>query len=207
MENQEKVTQKSSSKQKAYKMTMVAVLGAIGTVLMFISFNVPLMPGFIKLDFSELTALLAAFSLGPLSGVAVCLIKNLVALLFSTTGGVGELSNFMLGVSFVLPAGLIYKRSKNRKSALIGSLVGAGAMAVVSFFTNYFITYPIYTLILPMEAIMDMYQLILPSVQELWQALLIFNMPFTFVKGLCSVIITFIIYKKIAPVLQGKHLS
>ena len=73
------------------KMAMTAVMSAVATVLMFLSFNVPLMPGFIKMDFSELPALVAAFSMGPFSGVAVCFLKNLVNLLFSTTAGAGEL--------------------------------------------------------------------------------------------------------------------
>ena len=74
------------------KTTRVLALGgmlsALSTVLMFFSFNVPLMPSFIKMDFSELPALIGAYALGPLGGVAICLVKNLVNLLFTTTGGV-----------------------------------------------------------------------------------------------------------------------
>lgn len=97
------------------KMTVTAILAAVSTVLMFLSFNVPFMPSFIKMDFSELPALIAAFAYGPLSGVIVCLIKNLINLLSTQTGGVGELSNFILGCAFVLPAGLIYKHKKTKK--------------------------------------------------------------------------------------------
>ena len=96
---------------------VTGILGAVSTVLMMLSFSVPFMPSFIKFDFSELPALIAAFSMGPLSGVAVCLIKNLINLTMTTTGGVGELSNFILGACLVLPAGLIYKYRKNRKTA------------------------------------------------------------------------------------------
>ena len=187
------------------KITMTAILAAFSTVLMFLSFNVPLMPSFIKLDFSELPALIASFSMGPVSGVAVCFVKNLVNVLFTTTGGVGELSNFILGACFVLPAGYIYGRMKGRKGALIGSLIGAAIMAVVSVFTNYFVVYPIYTAFMPMEAILGMYQAINPAVNTLWDALLLFNMPFTFVKGLLSVIITFVVYKKISPLIKGRE--
>ena len=187
------------------KMTMTALLGALATVLMFLSFKVPLMPSFISMDFSELPALIAAFSMGPLSGVTVCLIKNLVNLFASQTGGVGELSNFLLGTCFVLPAGLIYRYKKTQMGALLGALIGAACMAIVSVFTNYFIVYPIYTNFMPMEAIMGAYQAINPNVKNLWQALLIFNMPFTFIKGLCSVLITFLIYKKISPLIKGKN--
>jgi riboflavin transporter FmnP len=112
------------------KMTMTAMLAAVATVLMFISFSVPLMPSFIKLDFSELPALIASFAFGPLSGVTVCLIKNLVNLLFTTTGGVGELSNFVLGASFVFAAGTIYRMKKNRAGALIGAIAAKMLIAI-----------------------------------------------------------------------------
>ena len=158
------------------KIAMTGVLAAIATVLMFLHFQLPFMPSFISLDFSELPALIAAFTLGPVSGVAVCFVKNLVLLSQTITGGVGELSNF----------------------------IGALLMAVLGFFSNLFIIYPIYTNVMPMEAIMGMYQAINPSVQELWQALLIFNLPFTFCKGLISAVITILVYKKLEPVINGK---
>ena len=185
------------------RMTMTAMLAAVATVLMFLSFNVPLMPGFIKLDFSELPALIAAFAFGPVSGVTVCLVKNLVNVLFTTTGGVGELSNFVLGAAFVFPAGLVYMRGKSRKSALAGSVVGAAAMAVIGVFSNYFVVYPVYTAFMPMEAILGMYRAINPAVETLWDALLWFNLPFTFLKGMCSVAMAFVIYKPLSPILHG----
>jgi len=185
------------------KMTMTAMLAAVATVLMFLSFNVPLMPGFIKLDFSELPALIAAFAFGPVSGAAVCLIKNLVNALFTTTGCVGELSNFVLGASFVFTAGTVYKLKKNRAGALIGSVAGAAAMAIIGVFSNYYIVYPVYTAMMPMEVILNMYRAINPRVETLWDALLWFNMPFTFIKGMCSVAMAFAIYKPLSPVLFG----
>lgn len=184
-------------------MTMTAMLSAVAFVLMFLEFNVPFMPSFIKMDLSELPALIGAFAMGPASGVIICLIKNLLHLLMSTTGGVGELSNFILGALFVIPAGLMYKKKKGRKSALIGSLIGSVVMAVVSVFSNYFIVYPVYTAFMPMDTIISMYQAILPSADTLLKCLVIFNMPFTFVKGLINVIITFLIYKHISPIIKG----
>lgn len=187
------------------KITVTAILAALATVLMMLSFNVPLMPGFIKMDLSELPALLAAYSLGPISGAAVCLVKNLINLFFSTTGGVGELSNFMLGVFFVVPAGVIYRMKKTRWGAIGGAVLGAALMAILSVFSNYYITYPVYTAFLPMEAILGMYQAINPNVENLWQALIWFNMPFTFIKGMISVVITIFIYKPLSPLLKGRR--
>ena len=91
-------------------MTMTAMLSAIAFVLMMLEFSIPIMPSFIKLDFSELPALIGSFAMGPLSGTVICLIKNLLHLPMSSTGGVGELSNFILGAMFVIPAGLFYKK-------------------------------------------------------------------------------------------------
>ena len=183
---------------------VTGILAALASVLMFLDFSIPVMPGFIKLDFSELPALLAAYALGPVSGVVVCLVKNLVNLLSTSTGGVGELSNFVLGACFVLPAGLIYQKRKTRKAAFWGAVLGAVVMAVVSIFSNYYIMYPIYTAFMPMEVIIGMYQAIAPGVRTLWDALLWFNLPFTFFKGMCSVAIAFLVYKHISPLLKGK---
>lgn len=194
-----------TNKINVRKLTMTGMLAAVSTVLMFLSFSVPLMPSYIKLDFSELPALIAAFSLGPVCGVVVVLIKNLVNLTFSQTGGVGELCNFLLGSIFVFPAGFIYKKFKSQKGAFVGSFIGAVSMAVVSIFVNYYIIYPIYTAFMPLKAIIGTYKAILPSIDNLWQALIIFNMPFTFIKGLCSVIITLLIYKKISPIIKGNY--
>ena len=188
------------------KIAMTAILSAVATVLMFISFSLPIIPSFIKLDFSELPALIAAFSMGPVSGVVVCFIKNLVNLTMSTTGGAGELCNFLMGVTFVVPAGLLYKFRKDRWGALWGSLLGAVIMAAMSFPINLYISYPAYTVAygLTIPQILGMYQAINPKVENLWQALWVFNMPFTFIKGMCSVIVTMLVYKKLSPLLQGK---
>ena len=202
----EKISRNGGSlkRGRVRKLAVTAVLGVVSAALMFVAFRVPLMPSFIQLDLSELPALIAAFSLGPVSGVAVCLIKNLVHLLVTTTGGVGELSNFLLGAAFVLPAGLVYRFRKDRVGALLGSLAGAALMALASLPSNYFITYPFYAMLMPMEAILDMYRAINPNVQTLMDALVWFNIPFTFVKAMLSVGVTFLIYKRISPVLKGK---
>lgn len=194
----------SKTMNQTRKIAVTAILAAMSTALMFLEFPIPaLIPGFIKMDFSELPALIASFSMGPLCGVTVCLVKNLVHLPFTMSGGVGELANFILSSSFVLTAGLVYKHKKTRAGAFIGSLLGAFIMAAISVPSNYFVVYPIYEKLMPMEAIIGAYQAILPSVKTLLQALLIFNTPFTFVKGMLSVIITFFIYKKISPIIKG----
>lgn len=196
---------KPFSRQNIRKLTVTAILSAVAALLMFLDFSTPLMPSFIKMDVSDFPALIASFALGPVSGVLVCLIKNLINLMTTSTGGVGELSNFILGCMLVIPAGLIYKHKKTRAGAFIGALVGAFCMAAVSFFSNMYLVYPVYTNFMPMEMIIQAYNTILPSVTKLWQALLIFNVPFTFVKGLLCSLITFVLYKRLSPILKGRN--
>lgn len=215
MSNNEAIAKSTKNPKKANansykirKMTVTAILAAASTVLMFLSFNVPLMPGFIKMDFSELPALIAAFTFGPVSGVAVCLVKNLINLFATTSGGIGELSNFIMGCAFVIPAGLIYKHKKTKTSAFLGALLGTVLMTIISIFTNYYIVYPVYVgmFFSSMDDIVAMYSAILPSIKNLWQALIIFNSPFNFLKGMCSVLITLVIYKPLSPILKGKKI-
>ena len=194
-------------KENIRRITVIGIMSAVSAVLMMLSFNIPIMPSFIKMDFSELPALITAFSIGPISGVIVCFIKNLINLMFTTTAGVGELSNFVLGACLVLPAGLIYKKIKTRGGALIGAVAGSLIMAVFSIPWNYYVTYPAYINILnfPLEAILGMYKAINPNVNGLMQALLIFNLPYTFCKGVIISVLTFLLYKKLSPIIKGKN--
>lgn len=196
---------RSLAKSRTHRLTVAAMLSAVATVLMFVDFSVPFMPAFIKLDISELPALLASFSIGPWYGVAVCLVKNIINCLRTSTGGVGELCNFMLGAIFVGIAGVVYQRfhkRKSRKGAFLGALIGATAMAVLSVPVNYYLTYPIYAKFMPIDTIVGMYQAIRPSANGLLDCLVTFNMPFTFLKGILDVALCFLIYKPLSPLLH-----
>ncbi len=205
LETTGRVTNLGGSRVNVRKMTVTAMLSAVAFVLMFLDTAVPIMPSFIKLDLSELPALMASFALGPVWGVIVCLIKNLLHLTMTQTGGVGELSNFILGASFVLPAGLIYKRKKSKGNAILGAIIGALFMGIISFPSNLYIVYPVYYNFMPKEVIIDAYQVLVPfaKIDSIEKCLLFFNVPFTFVKGLISAIITILIYKPLRPLLKG----
>ena len=195
-----------NSTSKVRVLTGTAMLGAVAAVLMYLEFPIPIMPAFVKLDVSELPALIASFAYGPVSGILVCLIKNLIKLPSTSTAAVGELFNFVMGALFVGVAGIVYKRNKTRKGAIIGALLGALVMAVVSVPYNYFIVYPAYVVMyhLPLDAIIGMYQAINPSVDGLLACLLVFNLPFTFVKGALDAALCFLIYKPLSPILHGR---
>lgn len=199
------VNRGTKKKVSMRKLTGTAMLSAIAYVLMFLDFSVPFMPSFIKMDLSELPALVGSFAYGPVAGVIICLIKNVLHLFITTTGGVGELSNFLLGASFVLVAGGVYRFKKTRTGALIGSVLGAVLMGLFSIVSNYFLVYPIYYNFMPKEAILSAYQLIFSGVHNILECLIVFNAPFTCIKGLISVVITFLIYKRLSPILKGNE--
>ncbi len=207
METTKTETQQATNKEVKKISTRVMVgagmLAAVACVLQYLEFPIPLMPPFIKFDFSDLPALIGAFAYGPVTGILIELIKNLIHCAVSQSATVGELSNFILGASFALTAGLIYKHKKSKKNALIGGLTGALVMGLVSVPSNYFVVYPFYYNFMPEETVLAAYQAILPGMKSIMQSLLVFNLPFTIVKGLICVVITMFIYKPLSRILKG----
>ncbi len=196
-----------AKKSDLRKITVTAIMSAIAAILQFIEFSIPIIPSFVKLDFSDLPALITSFAIGPWYGISVELLKNLLHLPFGSSAGVGEMCNFLLGAIFCLTAGLIYKKHKTRKGAAAGAVLGALLMALFSLPMNFFIVYPAYVVLygMPMDAIVGMYSEILPGTDSLVKALCIFNLPFTFLKGIANAIICFLIYKPLSPVIKGKN--
>ena len=181
------------------------MFSAIAVILMFFfEFALPFLPPYLKVDFGELPALIAAFTLGPWWGVLVCLLKNLVCLTTSATAGVGELANFIIGAVFVFVAGFIYKRNKKKSTAVVGCIAGTVLASIISFFVNLYITYPFYSAVMmPYDVIVGMYSAICPWADTLVKGLLVFNLPLTFVKDLIISAVTIVVYKKISPVIKG----
>lgn len=188
------------------KMTVVSIFGAISAILMLLEFSVPFVPVFLKFDFSDIPALIVSFAAGPVSGMSVCLLKNLLHLFFTHTGGVGEFANLIISTAFVVPAGLVYIKRKNKKFAVLGAFSGSVVAAFCSLPVNYFITYPFYArVMMPEEVIVGMYSDILPAADTLLKSLIIFNMPFTLIKGLLAAVVCMLVYKPLSPILKGKR--
>lgn len=183
-------------------LTIIAMLAAISTVLMFLSFSIPLFPIFLKLDFSEVPALIAAFSLGPFAGVSVVFIKNLINLLFTSSGGIGEFANFLIGSFFVFSAGLVYQKFKTRKGAILSMTVGTIIMSIVGTVANYYILMPLYTLIMPIDSIVNMFKSINPYADTMLKIMFMTIAPFNLLKGFIVSLITFLIYKKLSPIIK-----
>lgn len=190
------------------KLVVMSMLSAIATVVYYLDFPVPLMPSFIKLDLSNVISLLASFALGPVEGVIVCFVKNLIQLIIKgagTTMGIGNIFDFVTSAAFCFTAGLIYKRVKTFKGALIACITGALTFTIVALPLNYFIVYPIYFKAFGGEAaVLGAYQQINSSVETTFQALCLFNVPFCIVKGALCAAVTMLIYKPLSPVLKGK---
>lgn len=184
----------------------VAVCGAVSFILMMLDFGLPFIPEFIKFDFSDLPALICTFSFGPLAGVFVELIKNLLHLFVTSTMGIGELSNFLLGCALVVPAGMIYKHNKTRRTALIGMITGTLCFSVMGIISNYFIIFPFYTMVMhiPMEAIVAMGAKISPIFNSEFKLILLSVTPYNICKGLIVSILTFVLYKRLrTTILKG----
>ena len=188
-------TNNTKSKVNIRLLVGTGMLSGLAFVLQYLEFPIPIMPGFIKFDFSDLPALIGAFAYGPLAGVIVEFIKNLLHCTVTQSFTVGELSNFILSCCLVIPAGIIGRKINTYKGAVIGCVVGSIVMALLSIVSNYFLVYPIYENIMPIEAIINMYKEINPNVNGLLECLIVFNCPFTLIKGLVASVLCMPLYK------------
>ena len=185
-------------------LTGTAMLAAISFVLQYLEFPVPLSPPFARFDFSDLPALIGAFAYGPLWGVVIELVKNLIHLSVSATGGIGELANFVIGSGMVFPAGLIYKRNKNRKSALAGCAAGSVCMGIMAAVMNYFVLLPLFEMFMPMEEMIAAFASFMPMIQTKLDVVLINALPMNILKGVLISLITMLLYKRLSPLLKGR---
>ena len=185
-------------------MTRIAILGALSAILFMI--EIPVV-AFYKLDVSTLPALLGAFSMGPMAGLAILLIKDLFGLLHSGTMYVGELADFIMGFAMLLPAGLVYQRMKSRKGAIVGMILGSIVATIVAVLTNVYIMIPFYGTAygMPVEAIVGMGAAVVPAVDSVWKFVLLITAPFNVLKWAVISVVTALIYKPLSPILHGRR--
>lgn len=185
-------------------MVKISVLGVISMVLMFFDLSVWFAPPFLKLDIADLPSLIAAFAMGPMAGVITQFIKNILHILIqgSSTGGVGEISNFLVGSVFAYSAGFIYYRKKTFKRALLGLFVGVVLMTIFASLSNYFFIFPLYSKILPLDGIIELASKLNRFVVDYKSLILYAVVPFNILKGTVVSIITLLIYKKVSPILH-----
>ncbi len=202
MKSEISVNQRGSAKVIA----KVGVLSAVATVLMLFDFPLWFAPNFYQLDFSEVPVLLGAFALGPAAGAAIELVKILINFVLNgtDTGGVGELANFIIGCSLVIPAGFIYKHNKSYKTAIIGFIAGTLAMAIAGAFMNYYLLLPVYSKVYgaPVQAFIEMGSALNPAITDLKTFVLYAVVPFNIFKGIVVSASVLLIYKRISPILH-----
>lgn len=191
--------QKKPSIQNVRMLTMTAVLSAIAFVLAFFEFPVPLSPSFARMDLSDLPALIGAFAYGPVSGVLIELVKNALQLLTSSTGGIGELANFIMGSSFVVAAWLIYKHHKTKKTAILACLIASVIMGVVATVVNYFILLPVFEAFMPLDQLIASFSKFMPFIKTKLDVVLFNAFPFNLLKGIGISIVTMLLYKRLTP--------
>jgi len=194
-------------KTKAFttlNLVRTAILSALAAILFLFEFPVfPAVP-FLQLDFSNVPVMLGAYAMGPIQGSMILFIKSLTGLLHSSSAGVGELADFIIGMAFVLPGALIYRMKKSRSRALIGLLTGVLTMIVTAIIVNYYILFPFFSKIVPYEVIVSMGQVVFPFVQNIWHFLLTVTASFNFIKGIALCFVTYILYKPLSPLLKDK---
>ena len=195
---------------KTRKLVEIGMLGAIATVLMLFEFPIPFIaPPFYELDFSEVPVLVGAFALGPMAGATIELVKILINLLINgtATAFVGEIGNYLLGCSFIIPAALIYKKHKTKKNALIAMVIGTIVMTVFGCFLNAYVLLPTYATAfgMPIDAIVGMGSAINANINDVMTFVIIAVAPFNIIKGIIVSVITLLIYKHISPILKGNR--
>jgi len=189
-----------------YQIVVIAILAAIGSVLYKLEIVVfPAVP-FYKLDLSNLPVLLSTFALGPLVGSVTLLIKSAVGLLSSTSQGVGELADFLLGLAMILPVGFLYRRNKSRGTAILGMAVSGIAATVAGVLLNYFVLIPFFAALfgIQVDAIVEMGEKMIPAVDSLWTFVWLVTAPFNIIKWSAIALVTGLIYKPLSPILHGR---
>ena len=188
------------------ELTTIAILGAIAAMLFMWDFAV--VPGvpFYKMDFSNIPVLLGTFAMGPLAGVLILAVKSLSGLLHSTSMYVGELADFLIGLGMVVPAGLMYRRSKTRKGAVWGMVLGTVVATLVAVASNLYIMIPFFSKAygMPIQAIVNMGKELVPSMDSLAEFVLYITTPFNLLKWCVLSIIGALLYKPLSPVLHGR---
>jgi riboflavin transporter FmnP len=180
--------------------TMTALLSAMAYVLAF----VPLSPSFARMDLSDFPALIGAFAFGPLSGLLIELVKNTLQLMTTSTGGIGEIANFLMGASYVVAAGSIYKRHKTKKTAWIACVTASFVMGIAAALANYFILLPLFEAFMPLDQLIASFGTFLPFIHTKLDIVLFNALPFNILKGLIIGSVTMLMYKRLAPVLKGR---
>ena len=187
-------------------MALIGILSAVAAVLMLLEFPVSfLAPPFYELDFSEIPIIIGAFAMGPVEGVIMEALKIVLNLLFNgtITAGIGELANFLIGVSYVLPAAIFYRIRKTKKVATVGLIVSTVFVVAISAVLNAFVLLPFYANGGSLQAFIDMGNKVNGHVNDLLSFTLLCVVPFNLLKFVTDTVVTLLVYKKVSRILKN----
>ncbi len=192
------------------KIAMIGLFSALAVILHVLDFPVPFAPPFYKLDFSEIPALLGAFAFGPVAGVMIEFCKILLKLLFkgTSTAFVGDLANFVIGCSLILPASIIYTFRKTKKRAIVSCVTGT--LIITAFGTAFNALYllPAFSKLygMPLEAILAMGTEINGSITGIVSFVCFCVAPLNLLKGFAASLVSMLVYKPLSPILKSAHI-
>lgn len=183
----------------------IGILAAMGFVLMnTLHFPIPFAPDFMKIDFGDVPALIGGFALGSFAGFLIQLVKNILNLFTTKTVGIGELSNLIVGASFVVSAAWYYSRHKSLRGAVVSLIIGSITMSTIAVFSNAFFIFPAFAKVSGLS-LDDMARAVGSAnhfVTNYWSLMLLSVLPFNLVKTAIESIVTFLLYKRISPLLH-----
>lgn len=200
------VVTNTKNKTNVKKIAQIGMLGAIAVVLMLFEIPLPFAPVFYEIDFSEVPVMIGCFTMGPLAGAMIEFIKTLLnfAVNGTSTAGVGEVANFLIGCALVVPAALIYQKKRTKSGAIVGMVTGTLFMTFVGCFLNAFILLPVFAKAfgMPIDALVEMGTAVNRHITSLSTFVIFAVAPFNLLKGFLVSLIVLLIYKKISPVLK-----
>lgn len=206
MSTETKTITRTTEKFGVKFLVKIGMLSAVAIILMLFEIPLPFAPAFYQIDFSEVPVMVGCFAMGPLAGAVIELVKILLNFVITgtETAGVGELANFIIGCSLCVPAGLIYRRNRTRKNALIGMIAGTVLMTVIGCFINAFVLLPTYATAfsMPIDQLVAMGTAVNAGIKDLFTFVMFAVAPFNLLKGVLVSIIVFLIYKKISPIFR-----
>lgn len=202
----ERLWLKPEKQSPARRTAYVGIFAAIAAVLMYFEFALPFAPNFYELDFSEIPVLICSFSMGPVAGVVCEFVKEILKLLLkgTSTAFVGDLANFVVGCSFILPASVVYFANKTKTGAIIGMGVGTVIMAVFGSLFNAVYLLPAFSTLygMPLDVIVGMGTKVNPAIVSVNTLVLFAVVPFNLLKGVLVSVVTFFLYKHIERLLR-----
>lgn len=196
----------SHDQKKLRNLVKVGILAAMSFILMFFQFPIPVAPPFMKVDLADVPALIGGFSMGPVYGILIQLIKNILNLSKTSTYGVGEVSNFVVGGLFVFVSSSIYKRKKTKKNATIAMVCGVLVMSLAATLSNAFVIFPLYgkAMGVDMGAFVAMTQKTNALVKSYFTMMVFAIVPFNLIKGFIEILVTKLLYKHVSGILHDR---